>query len=135
MDVFVIPVASDRYELYCEHEGADADVIGDEPPKGRFAKMYANFKEALARVEQERLSGEARVHEGPRSWTERVKDRSLCWVAEKIAEQRLLWRLRQESEVGLPHPCHIPAGGGITHARAELQREADRHMKWGVIDG
>src|SRR5918992_4693318 len=113
MDVFVIPVASDRYELYCEHEGADAEVVGDEPPKGRFAKMYASFKETLARVEQERLSGEARVHERPRSWTERLKDRSLCWVAEKIAEQRLLRRLRKESELTLYYPDDMPEDAAI----------------------
>jgi hypothetical protein len=135
MDVYVIPVAPDRYELYCEHEGAEADVIGDEPPKGRFAKLYASFKETLARVEQERLSGEPRVHDKPRSWTERLKDRSLCWVAEKIAEQRLLWRLRNESELVLHYPDDIQAEAAITNARAELQREADRHMKWVVIDG
>jgi hypothetical protein len=135
MDVYVVPVAPNRYELYCEHDGGDADVVGEEPPKGRFASMYANFKEALARVEQERASGEARVHEGPRPWTERVKDRALCWIAERIAEQRLLWRLRNESDVTLHHPDDITADEAIGNARADLQREADRHMKWLVVDG
>jgi hypothetical protein len=135
MDVYVIPVASDRYELYCEHEGPEADVVDAELPRGRFAKMYANFKEALARVEQERLSGETRVHEGPRTWTERMKDRALCWLAEKIAEQRLLWRLRNESELMLHHPDDLAADQAIANARTELQREADRHMRWVIIDG
>jgi hypothetical protein len=135
MDVYVIPVASDRYELYCEHEGADADVIGADDPKGRFAKMFANFKDALARVEEERLSGETRVHDGPRSWSDRMKDKCLCWIAEKIAEQRLLWRLRNESDLTLHYPDDIEADAAICNARAELQREADRHMKWIIIDG
>ena len=135
MDVYVIPVAPDRYELYCDHAGPDADAIGDVPPQGRFAKMYANFKEALARVEAERLSGEARVHEGPRTWTERMKDRGLCWIAEKIAEQRLLWRLRNESDLVLHYPDDITSDRATGFARAELQREADRHMTWIVIDG
>ena len=135
MDVYVIPVASDRYELYCDHVGPDTDVIADEPVKGRFAKMYANFKEALARVEEERLSGEARVHDGPRTWTERMKDRGLCWIAEKIAEQRLLWRLRNESDLMLHYPDDITSEAATSFARAELQREADRHMKWVIIDG
>jgi hypothetical protein len=43
MDVYVVPVAPNRSELYCEHDGGDADVVGEEPPKGRFASMYANF--------------------------------------------------------------------------------------------
>ena len=42
------------------------EIVGDVPPTGRLAALYANFKEALARVEEERLSGEKRVHEGPR---------------------------------------------------------------------
>jgi hypothetical protein len=135
MDVYVIPVATDRYELYCEHDVPDADAIGDVPPQGRLAKMYANFKEALARVEAERLSGEARVHDGPRTWTERVKDRALCWMAERIAEQRLLWRLRNETDLVLHYPDDIMEEAAMVTARAELQREADRHMKWMVIDG
>ena len=94
-----------------------------------------NFKEALARVEEERLSGEKRAHDGPRSWTERMKDRALCWLAEKIAEQRLLWRLRNESELTLHYPDDVTADTAIADARAELQREADRHLKWIIIDG
>src|SRR3990170_336422 len=104
MDVYVIPVAPERYELYCEHDVSDDDVVGEVPPQGRLARMFANFKEQLARVEAERISGEARAHAGPRTWTERMKDRALCWIAEKIAEQRLLWRLRNESELMLHHP-------------------------------
>ena len=135
MDVYFIPVAFDRYELYCEHDDHADEIVGDVPPKGRLAALYANFKEALARVEEERLSGEKRVHEGPRSWTERMKDRALCWIAEKIAEQRLLWRLRNESEMMLHYPDDM-SGEDVTRlARADLQREADRHMKWIVIDG
>jgi hypothetical protein len=134
MDVYVLPVAPGRYELYCEHDGPDGDVVG-EVPQGRFAKFYANFKEALARVEQERLSGVPRVQDGPRSWTERMKDQGLCWIAEKIAEQRLLWRLRNETDLTLHYPDDIAQDAAIATARADLQREVDRHTKWIVIDG
>lgn len=134
MDVYVIPVAPNRYELYCEHGDSEADVIGGEPPRGRFARMYANFREALARVEEERLSGEKRAHDGPRTWTERMKDRALCWIVEKIAEQRLLWRLRNENELMLHHPDDMPGDVAIATSKADLQREADRHMKWLIID-
>ena len=137
MDVYFIPVAPDhRYELYCEpDEKADEGVDDDLQPQGRLATLYANFKEALARVEEERLSGEMRVHDGPRSWSERMKDRALCWIVERIAEQRLLWRLRNETELCLHHPDDLTTEDAIRRARAELQREADRHMKWVIIDG
>ena len=59
----------------------------------------------------------------------------MCWIAEKIAEQRLLWRLRNESELLLHYPDDMSAEDATTLARAELQREADRHMKWIIIDG
>jgi Mitochondrial K+-H+ exchange-related len=133
MDVYVIPVAPDRYELYCEHGDSDDDVAGPEPPRGRFARMYANFRDALARVEEERVSGEKRA-DGPRTWTDRMKDRALCWIAEKIAEQRLLWRLRNETELMLHYPDDMEGDVAIACARADLQREADRHSKWLVID-
>ena len=135
MDVYFLPVGPDRYELYCDEAGDPADLVEDVPQNGRLASLYQKFKTALARVEQERLSGEARVHEGPRSWTERMKDRSLCWVAEKIAEQRLLWRLRKESDLTLHYPDDIQAEAATARARSELQREADRHLKWTIIDG
>ena len=135
MDVYVIPVAASRYELYCEHDGNEPEVIEDVPPQGRFAQLYANFREALARVEQERLSGEPRVHAGPRSWSERMKEHFMCWIAEKIAEQRLLWRLRHESELMLHYPDDMTCEAAIEVARAELQREVDRHTKWMIIDG
>nr|ALS89410.1 mitochondrial K+-H+ exchange-related protein [uncultured bacterium] len=64
-----------------------------------------------------------------------MKDRGLCWIAEKIAEQRLLWRLRNETRLILHHPDDMTVDEANGIARAELQREADRHMKWIVIDG
>ena len=134
MDVYLIPVGSDRYELYCEDHG-EADAGIGEPPSGRFASLYQKFKAALAQVEQERQSGVARVNEGPRSWTERMKDRAMCWIAEKIAEQRLLWRLRSEVAVDLFHPDDMTSDQALTTMRSMLQREADRHLKWTIIDG
>ena len=80
-------------------------------------------------------SAGGQLPEGPRSWTERLKDRMLCWLAEKIAEQRLLWRLRNESELALHHPDDMAPEQASTLARRELQREADRHFKWIIIDG
>jgi hypothetical protein len=138
MDVYLIPVGlpgNDRYELYCDDVSDTEDLVGDVQPTGRFASLYHKFKTALARVEQERLSGEAPADRGPRSWTERMKDRAMCWIAEKIAEQRLLWRLRKESDVTLFHPDDVSPEEANAVSRAELQREADRHLKWTIIDG
>jgi hypothetical protein len=135
MDVYLIPVSVERYELYCEDHGDTDAAVGDVPPTGRFAALYQKFKAALAQVELERQSGIKRAHDRPPTWTERMKDRALCWVAEKIAEQRLLWRLRNQPEVTLFHPDDMTAEQAMTRTREMLQREADRHLKWTIIDG
>jgi len=134
MEVYLIPVGLDRYELYCEDHGDSEAMVGDVQPTGRFAALYQKFRAALAQVEEERQSGVARVHEGPRTWTERMKDRAMCWLAEKIAEQRLLWRLRKETEVKLFHPDDMSGEEAMTKVRANLQSEANRHLKWTIID-
>jgi hypothetical protein len=135
MDVFFIPLGPDRYELYCDEAGDPDELVGDVHPTGRFAALVARFKTALARVEQDRLSGDTPADDRPRSWTERMKDRSMCWLAEKIAEQRLLWRLRKESDLTLHYPDDMAEAAVTARARAELQKEADRHLKWAIIDG
>ena len=135
MDVYFVPLGPDRFELYCDEAGDPEDLVGDVQPTGRLASIVSKFKAALARVEEERLSGDTRAHEGPRSWTERLKDRSMCWLAEKIAEQRLLWRLRKDTDLTLHYPDDIAESTAIERSRGELQREADRHLKWVIIDG
>lgn len=139
MDVYLIPVGlleDDRYELYCEHIAAD-EALSDGAPQGsgRIAAIFHRFKAAVARVEREQQSGGAPEPRQPRRWMDRMKRKTLCWVAEKIAEQRLLWRLRHESRVTLFFPGDISADEARVRSRAMLQHEADRHLKWTIIDG
>jgi Mitochondrial K+-H+ exchange-related len=145
IDVYLIPVADNRYELYCE-PAADAATVNAEAPagSGRLAAMLHRFKAAVARVEQEQQSATPPSPlsplsplsiDEPRSWRERLQRRVLCWVAEKVAEQRLLWRLRTESDVRLLFPDDLTDEQALATARAMLAREARRHLKWTIIDG
>lgn len=137
MDVYLIPVGAERYELYCEdaHEEEPAEAVVEAPP-GMFAGLVSRFKAALARVEHERRhGGAASPPVERRGWSSRVKNHALCWIAEKIAEQRLLWRLRRESEVRLIFPDDLSGTEAMTVVRRMLQRDADRHFRWLVIDG
>src|SRR5215204_6362261 len=106
MDVFVIPVASDRYELYCE-SGTDADEIEQpvEPPESAtgwrrwkprvvVARLRARFSQMLQAAEQRRHQER---DEQPQGWLARTQERMLAWIAERIAEQRLLWNLRRQT--------------------------------------
>jgi hypothetical protein len=136
MDVYLIPVAADRYEMYCEHVAEESSLEPEAPAgTGRLAAIFHRLKVAVARVEQEQQSGQAAPIEEGGGWRERLKRRMLCWIAEKVAEQRLLWRLRKESDVTLFFPDDITADAALARSRAMLQHEADRHLKWTVIDG
>ena len=53
MDVFLVPIGGDRYELYCE--------VPDNPPepdspasRGFFHRLKAKFHEMIAEAERER---------------------------------------------------------------------------------
>ena len=121
--------------MYCEHV-ADEESLTDEAPPGtgRIATIIHRFKASVARVEKEQQSGApAPAVEG--GWQERLKRRTLCWIAEKVAEQRLLWRLRKEFDVALFFPDDVSADSALATMRSRLQYEADRHLKWTIIDG
>lgn len=137
MDVYLIPVSAERYELYCEdaHEEPSADSVVEAPPS-MFAGLVTRFRAALARIEHERRrGGTAPPPLEQRVWNSRVKDYVLRWLAEKIAEQRLLWRLRRESEVRLIFPDDLLGEAAMTIVRCMLQRDADRHFRWLIVDG
>ena len=136
MDVYLIPVGRDRYALYCEHlvqeEALDLDATA---ASGRIAAMLYRLKAAVARVEREQQNGVTGTSDRAPGWAERIRRRSLCWIAERIAEWRLLWKLRKETEVTLYFPDDRTGAEALATSRAMLQREADRHLTWTIIDG
>jgi len=134
MDVYLIPLGPNRYEMYCEEEDDDPVDAGEIQPGRWYSGLVQKFRTALARVEAERLSGGTPPDTAPKTWFERVKDRGLCWIAEKIAEQRLLWGLRKQTQVNLFFPDDVDAEAAQRICRADLQRESERHLKWLIID-
>jgi len=137
MDVYLIPVGSlteQRYELYCEHQ-IDEDGLDPAPAGGRVARMVNRFKATVAEAEREHQSGRVQPISEGAGWQERLKRKTLRWIAERVAEQRLLWRLRKESQVTLFYANDLSGEDALAFTRSRLQREADRHLKWSVIDG
>ena len=59
----------------------------------------------------------------------------MAWVAERIAEQRLLWNLRRETAVVAFHPQDLTFEQTHTLIRRMLQRDYERHRVWLVVDG
>jgi hypothetical protein len=132
MDVFLVPVASDRYELYCEEPDDPAPADGGPQPPGLFRRMMHRFRQMLAEAEHERRASDGATAQ--RSLPSRVKARVMRWVAESIAEQRLLWQLRRQAAATLVHPDDLTEHQAQQILRRSLQRDWERHRFWLIID-
>jgi hypothetical protein len=131
MDVFVIPVGPDRYELYCEQP-----IVADEPndpQPGLFGRLRERFRKLIREAEARRHTGNS--ESTSRAWTARQQDRVMAWVVERIAEQRLLWNLRGETAATAAHPADMTFDEVHTVIRATLQHDFERRRRWMFIDG
>nr|ALS89472.1 mitochondrial K+-H+ exchange-related protein [uncultured bacterium] len=91
----------------------------------------------LAEAERERR--EARASEPPAAPSDkglmhRIKTRSMRWVAESIAEQRLLWHLRRQTAATLYYPDDLDEARALASLRSQLTYDYERHRRWLVID-
>ncbi|HXW03994.1 MAG TPA: hypothetical protein VD833_02075 [Vicinamibacterales bacterium] len=133
MDVYLVPVGSNRYEPYCEvpDEPPDAGLDGTDT-RGVFRRLRQRFRDMLAEAERERRRP-APAH-ADRSWLGRARTRTMRWVAESIAEQRLLWHLRRQSAACLHYPDDLQAEASLGLLRAQLGKDFDKHRFWLIID-
>jgi hypothetical protein len=135
MDVFLVPLAAERHELYCEPSDDDETAAGSEAPApGFFVRMRRRFTEMLRAAEQARARRARGEHDPIDTWWERSRARVLAKVADAVAEQRLLWHLRHQTEARLFHPPDMTADRALTIMRASMVRDRDRHLRWLVID-
>jgi hypothetical protein len=136
MEVFLIPLGTDRYEPYCEVPDEDpADT--SEAPRGFFKGLMHRFREALAEAERERRRGHHAPHDDAQvlSRYQRLKRATLRRIAESIAEQRLLWHLRRQESAVVWYPADIAPQAALDTLRTSLRVDYDRHRRWLVIDG
>jgi hypothetical protein len=131
MEVFLVPVGTARYELYCE-VADDPETADSEPPRGFFKRMVHRFRETLAEAERERRR-DGKDHESA-GWLSRVKTRMMRWVAESIAEQRLLWHLRRQEDATFFYPDDISEPGAIAERTRQLRADFEKHRFWLIID-
>ncbi len=122
MDVYLVPVGRDRFECY--YEAAERDEKDEPEGQGFFARMRSRFDEQLK--EAERSRHHAAIEE-PRTLLGRMHKRSLRWMAERIAEQRLLWHLRKAKTATLHTSTDLPPARADSIMRDSLRRDADRH--------
>jgi len=134
MDVFLVPVSPDRYELYCEEpDEPEAPADDDSPRPGFFRRMALRFRETLAEAERARRQDPEPGAARP-SFLARAKARTLRWVAESIAEQRLLWQLRGKDAVTLVHPDDVTEAQARQLLKRSLTRDWEKHRFWLCVD-
>jgi hypothetical protein len=71
----------------------------------------------------------------PQGWMGRLQERAFAWAAERMAEQRLLWNLRGQTDAVLAHPQDMLFEDVLALVRRKLQEDHDRHRRWLIIDG
>ena len=136
MDIYLVPAGRNHYGLYCEVEDRRQGA-GAEQRSGWRAAVSRHFYRGLAFLEAERrarLERAAKAAADRRSLAQRARDRALGWLAERVAEQRLLWFLRSERAATAHHPDDMPADDAERWVRSELRRDSRRHLFWMFVD-
>jgi hypothetical protein len=134
MDVFVIPVGREKYELYCE-QPAESDTPDEPVPTGLVGKLRYKVKAWMRRAEEHHQRRGAEVEHQAKSWLGRLQDHAMAWVAERIEEQRLLWNLQGQTTATAAHPQDMTFDQVLVLIRRILQHDYDRHRRWMIIDG
>lgn len=130
MNVFLVPVAAQRYALYSEER--EHHTAGPVEARSFVGRAAQHFRDQLDEAERSGTASTAPdVHA---SWTSRLKTRFLRWVAESMAEQRLLWQLRGRAAAILHHPDDLTESQTRELLQRSLRRDWERHRFWLVID-
>ncbi len=125
MDVYLVPIAADRFESYYEAPDDDEPVESAEG-QGFFGRLRVRFQTQLKEAERARHQV---APEEPRTFLGRMQRRSLRWIAERIAEQRLLWHLRKADTATLHVAADLNPQEAEGVMRAAMKRDADRHLR------
>lgn len=134
IDIHLVPFGPQGYELYCEVEGQTL-ARGGREERDAGGRMSTAFHKAVAYVETERQRRHERGYPlERRTWAKRLWDRVMAWIAERVAEQRLLWHLRTEHVARVHHPDDLSEAQASTIVMASLRRDARRHLVWMVVD-
>ena len=141
MDVFLVPLGADQYEPYTEEADIDEEPEEESLPEGFFARLRVRssparlklqFSQMLAAAERERRRDAASRAQD--AWAARMKSRAMRWIAETIAEQRLLWNLRGVDEACLAYPDDMTEAAAVTVLRKQLASDFDKHRFWLAVD-
>ncbi len=136
MEVFLIATGAGGYELYCEvGEDSHRDATEENLSRGWRRRIGDRFVTIVGSIEAAKHgAAERRRTRERRSVVARVSDRAVCWMAERIAEQRLLWHLRSKDHVTAWYPDDIDEAEASRVVRQSLSADADAHSRWMLVD-
>jgi len=124
MDVYLVPISRDAFECYYEApDDEEPEPIGEQ---GFFSRIKTRFQQQLREAEQARHEA---PREAPKTILGRLHKRSMRWIAERIAEQRLLWHLRREDAATLYIATDLETVAAEEMMRVAMRRDAGRHLK------
>ena len=125
MDVYLVPIGLNRFETYYEAP-EDDEPVGSVDSVGFFGRLRLRFQAQLKEAERSRHQA---APEAPTTFLGRMQRRSLRWIAERVAEQRLLWRLRTADSATLHADADMAPHTADGLMRAAMKRDADRHLR------
>lgn len=128
MDVYLVPISRDSFECYYEAPEEEAP----EPIEGQgfFGRIKTRFQQQLREAEEARHQA---APEPPKTLLGKLHKRSLRWIAERIAEQRLLWHLRSTEAATLFIATDLETVAAEEMMRVAMTRDADRHLKLFIL--
>jgi hypothetical protein len=133
MDVYLVPIGPDGYELYCEtRDTPEPDV---DQRAGWRQNASRTFRSVLAYLDEERqrrAAMRAARHRG--TLFQRARNRVVAWLAERVAEQRLLWHLRTQQAAAAHYPDDMSAADTAGIVVRSLRRDGARHGRWLVVN-
>jgi hypothetical protein len=134
MDVYLVPAGRDRHVLYCEpaRERAGPRASG----RGVWRRLLDAFARVLAAVEREHDSagGDGTAASPSPGLLARLRSRFLRWIAERVADQRVLWRLQGQTRVRAFHPAGLDPAAALAAIHSGLRAESRRHAGWLGLD-
>ncbi len=133
MDVFVVPIGAERYELYCE--GVIESALDEPEAAGLIGRLKRRLATVLHMLEVRGHQRADDVRPEPQGFFGRMQDRLVGWMAERVAEQRLLWNLRRVTSAVVQHPSDVTFDQAMDIVRRALVRDYERHRRWTIVDG
>ena len=126
--MYLVPLGRNRYELYSEPPD---DNLPAASPVGGFIR---------ARIERLREGWRETVHAARRAragrgWIARLRDWTVCRIAETVAEQRTLWPLRSVTAADFQYPSDLPESDAVTLRQSLLVGARRHHGIWLIVDG